>query len=124
MSDMTRSRRVLRAHRRNLVVGWENSSPLKRLMRTLVSRASLSARTSASERSQHCSSSYRTPDDRPSYPPSPSSLFPNYPLVFRVGSYRPRIGRLHRLRPKSSPSPEPLQVWLPGIFVRPLPSSL
>src|SRR5437899_2452089 len=78
-------------------------------MRTLVSRASLSARTSASERSQHCSSSYRTPDDRPSYPPSPSSLFPNYPLIFRGGSYRPRIGRQHRLRPKSSPSPEILQ---------------
>src|SRR2546428_1694281 len=44
--------------------------------------ASLSAGTSASERSQHCSSSYRTPDDPPSYPPSPSSPFPNYPLFF------------------------------------------
>src|SRR6266540_1270697 len=50
--------------------------------RALVSRASLSVRTSASERSRHCSSSYRTPDDRPSYPPSPSSPFPSYPLVF------------------------------------------
>src|SRR2546428_8302790 len=86
--------------------------------------ASLSAGTSASERSQHCSSSYRTPDDPPSYPPSPSSPFPNYPLVFRGGSYRPHIGRPHRLRPKSSPSPEPLRVWSPGIFARPLPSNL